>query len=262
MLMRLMRLTLPLYILCLAAGASIYPRWGETPLAIWFGNVAQILALVMAGYNLTATGNAFGRKDAPRMAWFRLSIGIWIWVLAQCLETYCELVLRQVSYGTIADVFWLIGYIPLLSGISLLALNYKSTGLPMGSKQSYVFQSAILLALFAAVFFREILPQVEDPDRSVVYKFLDVVYPAFDFVLICVGTVLARVAWQMRGSKLARAWILICVGFFLTGVADVLLSYSTDLNTLTYRILDVIYLSAYFMIAFSAKTQYEMLAAD
>lgn len=251
--------TIPLFILSLVLTIAVYPFTAH-PVA--FGNVMEAVGLVVAAVNLTLTASAFGRKDAPRRAWMRLAIGIWIWIIAQFMGMYCELILNQVSYGTLADTFWVIGYFPLISGLYLLVSNYRSTGLPMGSTRSYVIQGVVLLAAYTALFFTLIWGQVLNPDRNLVLKLLDVGYPTFDLVLIAMGSVLLRVSWLMRGGSLARSWLFLCVGFALTCVADVILAYTTDFDSLLYHFQDAFYYIAYFMIALAAKYQYDIIASD
>lgn len=251
--------TIPILLLSLALTVAVFP-FSSHPVVI--GNIMEAMALVMAGINLTLTAAAFEREDAPRRAWMRLAIGIWIWVIAQFMGMYCELILNQVSYGTLADAFWVIGYFPLISGLYLLVKNYQSTGLPMGSARSYLLQGLALLTAFAILFATLLWSQIIDPDRAMLLKLLDVGYPTFDLLLIAMGSVLIRVSWMMRGGSLAKSWWYLCLGFALTCAADVVLAYTSDFNSLLYRLQDAVYYIAYLVIALAAKYQYDIVATD
>lgn len=254
-----MKWTPLIFLFFLIAAACIYPFLATHNFAIWFGAAAQITALVLAGYNTSLARDAYGRTDEPRSAWLSITIGLWIWVIAQFLESGCDLVLKTISYGTIADAFWFVGYFPMTVGVWRLVQSYRKTGLPLGSRTSYIAQIAALTVLFGLVFYNYILGQVLDPDRPVLIKFLDVSYPGMDFVLVCLTSVLIRFAWLMRGGALARSWILLCLGFTLVGVADLWLSYSTEFESAFYRLDDLVYFSSYFIIALAGMYQVRML---
>ncbi len=250
-----MKLTFPLFILFLLGCALVYSFWGESQFAIYFGNAIQGAALLIAGYNLYLVTDSLRRGDAPRKAWARLGVGMWIWIMGQCLETYCELVLGKVAYGTIADSFWLIGYLPLISGIYLFFRNFRSTGLSIGSSRGFTVLILIVSGVYASIFAGLIWPHITDPDRRLVVRFLDIAYPTLDFVIIAVASVLIRISLGMGGGSLAKTWFLLCLGFVLTAIADLLLQASEDVSSTYSHMIDVLYFSAYFLVALSARNQ-------
>lgn len=249
-----MKITLPLFAACLVAAAIVYPWWGATRGVAFFGNAVQILALVVGAVNLRRVTRSLAATDAPRQAWAALQLGIVIWAVAQIVELYDEFE-HTVSYGGFADIIWLIGYLPLLYGVFLLIRNYRSTGLPLGSRASYVLQCAGLLALYGLLFRQSIWHQVADPYRGFAMKALDFGYPTMDFLLLTAGSILLRFSWILRGGLLGRVWLLLCFGFLLLGVGDFLLSNLPSLESPAYRSLDSVYFSSYFLIALAARSQ-------
>lgn len=249
-----MKITLPLFLICLIAAAIVYPLWGAMRGAAFFGNAVQILALVVGAINLLRVTRSFSAMDAPRRAWGALALGIVIWAIAQVVELYDEFQ-HEVSYGGFADVIWLIGYLPLLYGVYLLIKNYRSTGLPLGSRASYVLQCVGLLVLYGVLFRQSIWQQIADPNRGAAMKALDFGYPTMDFLLFTAGSILLRFSWILRGGLLGRVWLLLCFGFLLMGVGDFLLSNLPSLESPAYRSLDSVYFSSYFLIALAARYQ-------
>jgi hypothetical protein len=254
------RVTLPLFIVLLVGSAVIYPFWGESEFALYYGNVVQAIALIVAVYNLNLATNVFRPGDAPRKAWARIGIGIGIWVVAQILESYCDLVLHQVSYGTVADAFWMLGYFPLISGVYLFFENFRSTGLPLGNKQGYVIIGILLAAVYAILMYFIIWPNLSNISRPILVRILDFSYPTFDFIIIAVAAVLIRIAWNLRGGNIAKPWVLLSLGFVMTAGADILLQLSEDISSPAYRIADVVYFAGYFLVALSAKNQVSITA--
>ncbi len=100
--------TLPLFALSMALTIAVFP-FSSHPVV--FGNIMEAVALATAAVNLTLTASSFKRNDAPRKAWMRLAIGMWIWIIAQFMGMYWELIVNKVSYGTLGDTFWVIGYL-------------------------------------------------------------------------------------------------------------------------------------------------------
>lgn len=219
-----------------------------------------MIALFVTAYNLYLTTNAFRPGDAPRKAWARLGIGMGIWLIGQLLESYCDLVLNQVSYGTVADAFWMLGYFPLISGVYLFFENFRSTGLPLGNKQGYIAIGAGLAAVYAVIFYFIMWPNLSDATRPVIIRILDFSYPTFDFIIIAVASALIRIAWNLRGGSIAKPWVLIGLGFVMTAGADLLLQLSTNIESVAYRAADVVYFAGYFLVALSARKQLSITA--
>ena len=249
-----MKLTLPLFFVCLALSAFVYPVWGAGFGAAMFGNAVQILSLAVGAINLGRVTRRFAPSDAPRPAWAGLQAGISIWAIAQVVELYNELMQKAV-YGGFADIIWIIGYLPLFYGVFLLISNYRKTGLPLGSRLSYVLQCAALVLLYGFLFRMSIWDQITDPNRSYAMKALDFGYPTLDFLLFTTGSILLRFSWILRGGQLGRVWLLLCASFLMLGVGDFLLSNLPSLESPSYRLLDSIYFSAYFLIALAARSQ-------
>ncbi|PWT94039.1 MAG: hypothetical protein C5B54_00725, partial [Acidobacteria bacterium] len=69
-----MKLTFPLFLLLAVGCLVVYPRWGDSQIAVYYGNAIQGAGLLLAGYNLYRVTMSFRPDDAPRGAWGRLSI--------------------------------------------------------------------------------------------------------------------------------------------------------------------------------------------
>lgn len=254
-----MKWTPLIFFVFLIAAAFVYPLYPASPLELWYGAVAQIASLVVAAYNAMLAGSGYGRTDGPRNAWFSLSFGLWIWVIAQFMESYCEMILKMISYGTMADAFWFLGYFPMTYGIWLLVRSYRNAGLPLGKRWTYLAQLGLIVIIYALVFHAYVQGQIMEPKREIEKKILDVCYPAMDFILIALASLLIRFGWMLRGGRVARSWVLLCLGFIVIGVSDLWLSYATDFESSFYRLNDVTYLSAYFLIALAGYYQVRVL---
>lgn len=240
------------WILLLLSSLGIYPGGGSADAIVVFGNVAKIFSLLVCGLTLTLTQNSYKPGDAPEKAWNQLAAGMWIWFFAQIIFGYFKIVTHTSPYPSLADLFFVIAYFPLLIGLLFLIKDFKSTGLPMGSAGSYMVQGGVLLLIYAIIF-KTLLWSFLTNDDSATLKFLNVGYPTFDFLLIALTSVLIRFAWILRGGSLARSWITMGIGFTILGAADITFAYHS------YPFLDILYFTAYFLVALSGHYQSRML---
>lgn len=225
----------------------------NTDSILLFGNTAKVFSLLTCALSLTFTQNTFATKDTPHKAWTFLSAGMWIWFFGQVIFLYFKIVAKEANpYPSLADVFFSIAYLPLVLGVVVLIKDFKSTGLPMGSRSSYLLQIGILLAIYGVIF-STLLYNLLITDDPLALKFLNVGYPTSDFVLIALSTVLVRISWTLRGGSLARSWLFLCSGFTLLGAADITFAYRA------YPLLDVVFFSAYFLIGLAGVYQIRML---
>ncbi len=249
-----MKWTVPIFIAALFSAAILYAFYIDSKVIVYFGNIMQAGSLLLAIINVNMARFLFGPDDEPRKAWGWLAIGLAFWFLGQILGSYREMVLHEVPYGDFSDVFWVVGYIPLLLGVIILIQNFLKTGLPAGSKKSYLLIALISAALFVALLFSVILPGLQEPEKPIQTKLLDVAYPMLDFVLLALSAVLFRISWNLRGGSLAKIWLMLCLGFALTSIADLALIDISELSR-AYRYLDILYFSSYFCIAIAGSIQ-------
>jgi len=239
------------FIFLLGTGFFIYPLAALQEIVL-FGNLAKVFSLFVAASSLTSTQNVFKTGDTPQKAWTSLAAGMWIWFFAQVIFAFYKIVLKQSPYPSLADIFFVIAYFPLLVGVALLIKDFRSTGLPMGSKNSYLLQAASLIAFYAIIFFWKLKDLLMTNDAPFL-KFLNVGYPTFDFLLIAMTSVLIRISLVLRGGSLARSWIVLGLGFTLVGIADIIFAYQP------LPFLDMLFFSGYFLIGLAGIYQLRML---
>jgi hypothetical protein len=248
------KITLAAFLVFLGAFAVVY-FFGNVQQQHLVGNIGQLTALILGTVNLFRLAGVYSKGDPPRRAWMLFAFGMLIWVVAQSVVMYLEIVVQTLPHGSPADIFWVIGYLFFITGLVLLLKNFKETGLPLGSQTSYLLQTGIFVVVFSLLFWTLILPLLKSPNREIILNFLDIGYPAIDFVLIFLCSILLRFSWILRGSGLSKSWILLCSGFAILAFADICLSYTTDVHSFLNRILDPIYFSAYFILGLSAANQ-------
>ncbi len=257
-----MKITLPIFGIALITAAVVYTFFRDSGWIGWFGNAFQLAGLLIAAINLNIARNLYRPGDKPRAAWALLTIGMVLWTLAQTIDAYHEIFLQQVPYGTLADVFWTSGYIPIVFGLVILVRNFLSTGLPAGSKSTYLLIALVSFIVFIALLKFLILPDFDDPENTIASKFLDIAYPALDTIVIAFAAVLLRISWELRGGNLSNTWLFLCIGFAMVAAADLVLTNIEDIDSGAYRFLDLLYFAAYFSIAIAGRIQVRMLRSS
>ncbi len=246
-----MKWTVPSFVLMLILSVPVYAFWGNSNLGFVFGNLAQIIGLVFA---MSGYGNRISdasKSHATRRAWIQLTFGAFIWLLAQCLEIYCELVLNLIAYGTVADAIWVVGYVPIILGLhTLIKCRAKENGFPWRSRIKILIPGVLA---YAILFLLLIWPQIRVFDQPAAEAILDFTYPTLDFVLVAQSVVLASLSGS--GRTYFRFAVLSGIAFTMTLIGDGVLSLVKDFNSILYLSVDVYYFSCYFLMAISAEQE-------
>jgi hypothetical protein len=236
------------WFLLAAACPIIYNISADQQSILIFGNLAKIFSLFVAGFSLTFTTNAYTPGEPAKRAWTLISAGMWIWFFAQLIFAQYKIVLGLSPYPSIADIFFVLAYLPLFAGVLVLISDFRNTGLPMGTRNSYIIQSVLLLLLYALLFFKWLHPLATNDD-PIATKFLNVGYPTCDFVLFALTSVLIRISWALRGGSLAKTYIALALSFIMIAVADTIFAYKP------IPTIDILFFSAYFLTALAAVYQ-------
>jgi hypothetical protein len=239
------------WILLLIACPIVYSGSNQQSMII-FGNIAKIFALFISALTLSFTTNAYTPGESAKRAWTFLATGAWIWLFAQLIFAHYKIILNVNIFPNLADLFFVLAYLPLFAGLIVLIFDFRSTGLPMGGRTSYIVQALVLIAIYALMFFAWLKPLLLNNDEPVT-KFINLGYPTFDFLLVCFTSVLIRISWVLRGGSLAKAYISLGMSFFLTGVGDLIFAYRP------IPAVDIFFFSAYFVLGLAGFYQLRML---
>jgi len=150
------------------------------------------------------------------------------WFLGELGWAFYTLVLNvEKPYPSVADAFWLIGYVPLFIALYVYVQTFK----PAVSKRMLRIAGGMTLLASLVIIFALIPPimaAAEDPLTEVV----DLAYPALDVLLFAIALLGLLIFMVSRlNGKMETAWFLINAGIFMNVVGDVLFSYTTLTGT-------------------------------
>lgn len=186
----------------------------QSIVAITTGSIAAILLLYLA----------FLYKISTRVGkiYFTLGVGMLELAIGDFIYSYYELFTDIDPFPSIADIFYLSSYIPLIIGLILQMKLLKITL----SYQEKIFIAIIFgVICFFVVTTVIILPPYDYRpllEKEIIEYVISIYYPIYDLVLIlCIMVVLTK----LRHGEINIAWILMLTGFLLITMADILFTW-------------------------------------
>jgi hypothetical protein len=161
-----------------------------------------------------------------RFLWAGIMIGWSLWALAELIWAV-YLVLGQESYPSLADFFWVIGYVPMIVGLVTRVQTMPCK--PTRSQTMFIWGVSIATILITLIFI--FIPIVQDFDsQRLIKSILNLLYPLLDLILV---TIVWRLFFTYEEGDYGFGWRLLTLGFICNTTSDFLYIY-TDWNGLYY----------------------------
>jgi hypothetical protein len=156
-----------------------------------------------------------------RLLWRLFLGGMILWTIAELTWAVASLLSQEVPYPSWADLFWMVGYLPVY-----LALIARIRALPQELKpfQNIAIWGTIIASVIWTIFFI-IIPTVQESDPGALLEnLLNVLYPLANLILL---VLVLRLLFVYQEGQYGRAWLFIAIGFAAMSVADLLFTYAT-----------------------------------
>jgi hypothetical protein len=241
--------------------AGVYTADGYAAVAFALGSTVKPLLLLLGAFWAWDCTRRFERDNPIRPGWWRLSLGLTLLFAGQVVLAFYQLVLRvPIPFPSVADVLFVIAYPLLVAALVAFLRAYEQAGFPTGRKgerRAIGAAATLLCALVAA----PVLTPVLAAEAPGIEKFLNVLYPVLDFVLLVPTAILLRLTLRFRGGPVGRIWLLLLLGFLFLCVGDVLFSYLSTLGQASLDpLVDATYILSYGSLAAGALMQRDMLS--
>ncbi|MEM3565809.1 MAG: hypothetical protein QXK18_02930 [Candidatus Bathyarchaeia archaeon] len=180
---------------------------------------------IIAGAAVVVSGLSLERywrkaKGQFSIIWFYFTCGLFLWFIGEAVWAGYTLVLGvELPYPSIADVFWICGYIPFFIALYLYVKLFGGT-LTKKMLASSMGITAALTILVASMLLTPVLTAEENPTAAV----MDFAYPILDLSLFSVALLGLIIFWK---GKLGKSWLLINAAILLNACADILFSWTT-----------------------------------
>lgn len=131
--------------------------------------------------------------------------------------TIYETVLQiAIPYPSLADVFYLAGYIPIAIVITQFLRTFGAA-----LKRQSVFVALAVGLLFLGLTYGFLIGPLVVSTEDFLTKSYDVAYPVLDSMLVVFAIFMVFV---FRGGKMVGAWVWLSLGLLLTALADIAFS--------------------------------------
>ncbi len=191
----------------------------------------------------------FRHKFDPSGAWKFFLLGFSLWAVAEFTWFLYEGVLGIIDpWPSVADVFWVAGYLPLAIGLFMYAKDVKAKNL---FKSFLVSVTGVTASTFAIVFIFGV--NVFPSDVSLFEGILLLAYPIGDVFLLSLSALLLEAAFKHKEHRREFvSWACLAGGFLLFAVYDIIFSYMVTSKQMSHMLFNILYLGAYLLIAMSA----------
>jgi len=179
-------------------------------------------AVISSGFTFRKYGHNLRQRFS--LVWFCFTLGMALWFLGETgWAIYTLLLGVEIPYPSIADVFWLIGYIPLFLALYLYVKTFGSvlSGRTLGISMTTTFVSSVLVSV-------ALITPILGAEEDLITMFVDFAYPLLDLALFSMAVL--GLAVFLKG-KLGKSWLLINAGILADVSADILFSYTTAQET-------------------------------
>jgi len=156
--------------------------------------------------------------------WLCFTLGMALWFLGELgWAVYTLLLNVEIPYPSIADVAWLIGYVPLFVALHLYLRAFRVAV----SKKMFAIATVIVIIGSLALLVFLVTP-IFGAAEEVTTLAVDIAYPTFDLALLSLA-ILGLLVFAK--GRIALAWFFISDAIVMNVIADMLFSYTTLQDT-------------------------------
>jgi len=158
--------------------------------------------------------------------WFGFTFGMLLWFLGELgWAVYTTVLKVEIPYPSIADVFWLSGYVPLFVVLLLYVENFQHKI----SVKMFLVAGVIVAVMSAIVFSLLMIPVLaEASQQDFLTLSISLAYPGLDILLFleAILGLLVFTVTRLKG-RIGVAWLLMNTAIFANVLGDMTFSYFT-----------------------------------
>lgn len=187
-------------------------------------------------------------KSRLSRIWLGFTLGMLFWFLGELGWFVYTMILNvEIPYPSLADIFWLAGYVPLF----LALLFYVQLFQPVISRRLFLISGFIVACVSILTFPLLIMPVLAEAPSDFAILFIDLAYPSLDLMLF-LESVLGLSVFTIAKvkSRVGTAWHIINAAILVNVLGDMTFSYTT-LNGTYYNghLQELLFLSGYLLFA-------------
>jgi hypothetical protein len=199
---------------------NIFVLGGDLFLFTFNGSLNSPLAIIItiAAINVW---RLMTKEKHNRLLWSGILAGWALWALAETVWAVYSMLEKEVPYPSLADLFWLVGYIPM--GIGIFT-RIRTMPVKPNRVQSMLIWAVSAATILITIFFIFIpIFQGFDPQR-LVESIPNLLYPLADVFLVII---VWRLFFTYEEGDYGFGWRLLTLGFITMTAADLVFTYAT-----------------------------------
>lgn len=200
---------------------------GDTFVFSFNSSINAPIAIVVTIAALTAWRKV-GTEKRSQLLWAGIVIGWGLWALAEIIYSIYSIVGQEAPYPSIADIFWMIGYVPM--GVGLFLRGRTMPVRPNRSQVLTIVAFSLITILFAGIFVLWPTFQSFDPGTPM-ENLINIAYPLEDCLLLIV---VWRLFFTYEKGESGFGWRLLAVGFILLTIGDLVYLYANSTDPILY----------------------------
>ncbi|MCE7858724.1 MAG: hypothetical protein DYG86_02915, partial [Chloroflexi bacterium CFX2] len=159
-----------------------------------------------------------------RMLWGGLLAGWTLWTVAEVLWVFYGYLYQDIPYPSLADFFWLVGYIPMWFGLHFRLREIPAQ--PTRTQRTIIWGASLATLVPVIIFILIPIFQTNDPSNWL-ESILNVLYPLVDLFLLLI---VLRLFFVYGRGDYAFGWNLLAAGFVLHSIANLTFSYASQVD--------------------------------
>ncbi len=205
-------------------------------LAVPLTQIFIIILVAVAGVAFLLVANQFNWFNTKTgQIMFLIAVGFILWTIAESIYYYLASINVDL-FPTVADIFYVAGYVPFAIG---LILNIRTVKMKFKPLMLWIWVG-ISVAVFLVILIYEFIPFLLEPTIDS----LTLIYPAEDLMLFVLALVLVL---KFRSGEIAKPWILLVAGIIMDALGDISYTYADwyGLTLSAYDLYDLFFTLSY-----------------
>ena len=242
---KLIGLVLLSYFILISAVYVFGPGFSDT--GYLYADILYLFAALFAVLGGLFATKTYGLKNKHGKYMALITVAFLCWLIGEVVWVYLDWVLSVDPFPSVADYFYLSGYIFLFLGLLGAACIHKT------SLTSLAIMPLITAALIlSGVTFYFGIYTAYDASATLLENAVGMFYGVGDLVMILFAFLTVAFVGEYKGGALSRGWFLLMLGLFPYWLADILFAMFTDAYTesaFMYILIDLLWISGFLLFA-------------
>ncbi|MGZ3450355.1 MAG: hypothetical protein ACXVEF_12210 [Polyangiales bacterium] len=227
------------------------------------GAAAKVVPLYVGAVYAARCVSHYDKGSTVRRAWIAMSAWLGCFAIGQTILTVYPFGLgRDAPIPSIADPFYLVGYLCLIAGLVMFVRAYRASGFAVGRLREVFAIGLASCVVFVAIGAPMLLP-VARSNTPLAERIVNIGYPLLDLVVLVPTLVLLRIAARFQGGRVFGVWAAILAGIvFFTG-GDILFADVSPAAQVRFGpLVDLLFALGFIFNGYGATLQHALLTEE